>query len=154
MKNPKSIPEKFKSLVKSRESQVQRKLRTEKLKSRESQFQRKSSPEKWISSRNVRKSAVLHTSLMSFSTILSIKTLSEWPWTRKQSLAKWRGLLWIHARLTSKLLTSLKMMIRSLNLSGNNCHRNPFQVSPFFITNYIWDLIAAGTDPSWSKLAL
>merc|ERR1719211_780399 len=28
------------------------------------------------------------------------------------------------------------------------------QVSPFFITNYIWDLIAAGTDPSWTKLAL
>ena len=28
------------------------------------------------------------------------------------------------------------------------------QVSPFFITNYIWGLIAAGTDPSWSKLAV
>merc|ERR1712192_373717 len=31
---------------------------------------------------------------------------------------------------------------------------NDDQVSPFFITNYIWDLIAAGTDPSWTKLAL
>ena len=32
--------------------------------------------------------------------------------------------------------------------------RNSLQVSPFFITNYIWDLIAAGTDPSWTKLVL
>merc|ERR1712029_188206 len=31
---------------------------------------------------------------------------------------------------------------------------NDDQVSPFFITNYIWDLIAAGTDPSWTKLVL
>jgi len=31
---------------------------------------------------------------------------------------------------------------------------NDEQVSPFFITNYIWGLIAAGTDPSWSKLAV
>ena len=26
------------------------------------------------------------------------------------------------------------------------------QVSPFFITNYVWDLIAAGADPRWTKL--
>ena len=30
----------------------------------------------------------------------------------------------------------------------------PGQVSPYFITNHIWSLIAAGTDPSWAKVGL
>jgi len=35
-----------------------------------------------------------------------------------------------------------------------NFNKDDAGVSPYFITNHIWSLIAAGTDPSWAKIGL